>query len=1724
MKKTGFARRAFAWMLCLAMVLSMLPGAVFAQEIPEETTLPEGTVEIATEETLPVEETTEGSTEEPEEKSQEVTPLSEEETYYVRVSSNLPLGGDKTSASEPCLYVYKNKKKQPQVHLYGADAVVTEIEEGYQHQISIPNMDTLAVADVTIKVNGVTIGDEATGKIVRETSYKPDVSTIPGVESASTFAVKWYPSNISNGELMVNMKNLVVSSDISIEFIFGASTAVSVESVTLNQTAATLKEGETLELEATVTPEDATDKTVTWESSDPKVATVSGGTVKAVSEGTATITAKAGDKTATCAVTVEPLVVGTITVTSDSPIPEITEEGYPESQGYLYGYGDQGATLRFTLNNPSDKGTWSNGRWLKRITTSDLFAATTDATENEDHSCTIDTTDLEIMDNADYQGVWYRYCADYSIDGRTYNVVSNEIYAYVKITDVSQVPVPVFTTDLGDGASFTLDDNVPGLRVVTKVSAGKVTYQWYWGTEDGYEKGVALAGHTSSSDTALPFTGKNALGDRYYYVVATNTIQGYTVTACSNIYKATVQELDSGEFAFDLDGTGTEDAPYLIEDAGDYQKIRYAVAEGQPFQGQYFRQTADITLPEDWEPIGHSISRRFQGTIDGDGHLLTVPEGGKPLLGYVQNVTVKNLNLYGKRIEGYGLIDNYVGISVVSVTTLENITIKSGTNILKSGLLGSYITTNQWAGASASYTTVIRNCTAETGVTIGYDGTQSNIGSFAGRFNGTMENCVSYATVKGVDYVGGLVGCMDNAMGTCAISGSAFHGSVTASGEFAGGILGGGYDDYDLASAPNGLRPKLKNNTADGTVTGISAVGGIWGGDQYVAQSWNSNECSGNTFTGTLSGNQYVGGVIGYLKSLNKWDNIVSNSYSGADQGIGYVLYLDTSYEKPTTLEGMTVVNTGNSVEDCPTVLWMGTWKKDHNRTDDPLGADAEKLCKKLSQEKPAEPVVYALEVSGTYKTTYTVGEALDLTGIQLTAKWTEGKADTTVSLSDVTISGYDKTKTGTQTVILTYNNVKAEITVTVVPKSNKITVSVSILGDSSHGEGAGPHGLALGGLTTWASNTKMEAETSETVWDVLSRLAASSGVTIGASYSAKYNSYYIESVNGLGEFDNGPNSGWMYTVNGTHPEVGVSARYVKSGDKIVLHYTDDYNYEEGGIYYGQQKKDAAYVDGLIAAIGTVTYTDGCKQKIDAARAAYNALSDTEKAKVTGLATLEAAEKAYQELKEKDDAAKAQTVIDLIGKIGTVTAESGKAITAARTAYNALTADQKALVTNYTVLTRAETAYAKLVATDADKEAAQAVMDLIAAAQTQEEIDAARAAYEALTDLQKQLVENYALLESLEAQAGDSLSKIAHAYLTTGEYIFNLGAPSVGSIGGEWMVIGLARSGLEVPGREEYIQGVENYLRENMDENQRLHKAKSTNNSRIILALTALGMDARDVAGFDLIQGLSSMDFVKKQGNNGPIWALIALDSGNYPVPEGNVTRQGLIDEILSVQTSDGGWAISGEEADSDMTGMALQALAPYYQENAAVQQAVDKAVDRLSRMQNEDGGFGTFSGNGKVATSESTAQVIVALAALGIDPDTDPRFVKAGGSAVDALLSYFVEGGGFRHIASGELDGMATEQGYYALTAYSRFLEGKTSLYNMTDVVDFGGDAVQTQEIAQLTTQAPEITQQSEKENNFPWVAMVLVLALGVGLGIGGTLAVVVIAPKLKKKPEAGR
>lgn len=359
-----------------------------------------------------------------------------------------------------------------------------------------------------------------------------------------------------------------------------------------------------------------------------------------------------------------------------------------------------------------------------------------------------------------------------------------------------------------------------------------------------------------------------------------------------------------------------------------------------------------------------------------------------------------------------------------------------------------------------------------------------------------------------------------------------------------------------------------------------------------------------------------------------------------------------------------------------------------------------------------------------------------------------------------------------------------------------------------------------------------------------------------------------------------------------------------------------------------------------------------------------------------------------------------ETVEDLIDAIGAnVTLDSEAAITAAKSAYDALSDEDKALV-------------------DADK------------------VDALTAAIIRLNQLKH----------------ADLMANLDTIYKTTGDFMATLGTPTVNSTGGEWMVIGLARSGRTVPAG--YYDNVVEYVKAKADANERLHPTKVTDNARVILALTAIGKDVTNVGGHNLLKGLDSMDYVQAQDINGPIFTLIALDSHNYPTM-GDVTREKLIQVILDAQLNDGGWNLSAENADPDMTAMAIQALAPYYKTNETVKAAVDKALEALSALQRSDGGFDSWD----TVNSESCAQVIVALTALGIDPTADSRFVKNGHTVLDALAGFYVTGGGFRHTAGGERNDMATEQGYYALAAYYRFANTQTRLYDMSDVtIQTGG------------------------------------------------------------------
>lgn len=371
-------------------------------------------------------------------------------------------------------------------------------------------------------------------------------------------------------------------------------------------------------------------------------------------------------------------------------------------------------------------------------------------------------------------------------------------------------------------------------------------------------------------------------------------------------------------------------------------------------------------------------------------------------------------------------------------------------------------------------------------------------------------------------------------------------------------------------------------------------------------------------------------------------------------------------------------------------------------------------------------------------------------------------------------------------------------------------------------------------------------------------------------------------------------------------------------------------------------------------------------------------------------------------------------------------------------------------------------------------------------------IEKARAAYEALSNEEKTKVTNLDDLEAAEARLKELLgSSITSENVTTARNIvlaaFQNTKPQIGSIGGEWGVLAVARQLMTKPDAlpaegaelDDDVKYAQIYLaalnRElglyglpGLDPSGSQH----TEYSRIILALSALGIDAEKFqyngdTVYDLVAKLKETDPVISQGINGPVFALLALDSKPY-YPENTALRQTYIKEILSKQISDGGFSYNGVESDVDMTAMAIQALAPYYLSNLDVQKAVNRALTRLAGMQSPAGGF--YSGG--TYNSESCSQVIVALTALAyhtgngnLNGDNWTVCGTTFKNPVDALMAFYKDGK-FGH-ALGEQDDMATEQAAYALVAYSRYTNSKTPLYTMQDAFETGGSGTDTDRAA---------------------------------------------------------
>ena len=704
----------------------------------------------------------------------------------------------------------------------------------------------------------------------------------------------------------------------------------------------------------------------------------------------------------------------------------------------------------------------------------------------------------------------------------------------------------------------------------------------------------------------------------------------------------------------DLQGSGTKEAPYKLNNAADLVKLSNFVAAAGSTKDTYFDITANITLPDNWTPIGSlkegktwsttlnkSGFNAFSGIIDGDNHTLTVPKGSKTMLGAVAGGKLSNLNIYGEKIDGYGVVEYYyVDRGNPVKVEIDNVTLKSGTHTKYSGFIGGY--------ASGSDTVIIRNSTVEEGVVIGDDGTypewaeelsgafnypwgptglQMNdmIGSFGGCFNGTIENCTSAAKVYGRNYVGGIMGFKGQSMGDCITRNCSFSGEVIATGKFAGGIMGGG---YSATSAPNTPATTVESCSFTGKVTGATNVGGIFGGEELLKQCWSNGigliraNYSNGTVTAT-DADGVKGGIIGYMHSLNRY-TVVSDNY----------------YMEGTADKGIGAVNKAN----------VDTTNDHYKRFDDPLGADADKLttsftAAELASGAVTEKLNTALVGQGWTGTTPTrttekhvVGmrstklicnpepTATQKGGLSLSTPITVNYSDGTteeITLKDCVLTGLDLTKTGYQVCTANYKGYAMVFGVNVraggTAPEDVITVTVSVLGDYLHDLTADQcHTLAAGNLTPWLTDVTVTMDKDATVLDALQKACSAQGLKLGvvdSSYGGKYITS-VTSVTGVSLTDSSNKAsdgksycGWMFTVDGTMPMTTVDATALTDGAKLCLYFEDDYS--------------LAYVDSAEKAIEAMDSTS-CRS-IKTAEDSLLYLSPVAISRISNYAKLQAA-------------------------------------------------------------------------------------------------------------------------------------------------------------------------------------------------------------------------------------------------------------------------------------------------------------------------------------------------------------------------------------------------------------------------------------------------------------------------------------------------------------------
>lgn len=270
----------------------------------------------------------------------------------------------------------------------------------------------------------------------------------------------------------------------------------------------------------------------------------------------------------------------------------------------------------------------------------------------------------------------------------------------------------------------------------------------------------------------------------------------------------------------------------------------------------------------------------------------------------------------------------------------------------------------------------------------------------------------------------------------------------------------------------------------------------------------------------------------------------------------------------------------------------------------------------------------------------------------------------------------------------------------------------------------------------------------------------------------------------------------------------------------------------------------------------------------------------------------------------------------------------------------------------------------------------------------------------------------------------------------------------------EWYIFTLSRNGdYDFSAYEEALL---NYLSEN-------EVRSAVSQQKYALALLAAGSKDSFIRN-------TADDSIGEMGIMSHVYGLHLLNNG---VESGKFTKEEVVDTLLSLQLSDGGWALRGEVGDNDVTAMTVQSLTPYYSKNEKVRTAVDKALSLLSERQLENGEYSSYG----IPNAESTAQVLTMLSGLGIDANDDERFIKNGNTVIDGIMLFRLDDGSFCHEAGKAMSENATVQAYYSFVSYKLMTEGKGSLYVL--------DKKETPSEKEESVTTPPETEAPETEEN---------------------------------------